>query len=466
MISEVDFSRAGNALLAESREQSITYAQLGQWVAADRALLSGLERPALAFMFGASGPSAVAAYLACLAEGIPLGLGEPSPHLRARVIDSYQPSVILLPRSDPLPEGYLVAGVLAGGDWVLCRSECGAYELAPHPDLALMLATSGSTGDSKFVRLSLANLASNAASIAQYLGIGPGEVAVQSLPLHYSYGLSVLNSHLVAGGAVAMTGHSFMRPEFWRFAGDRDCTSFAGVPYMYETLHRLRISPLATPSIRTLTQAGGRLRVDIAREVHEAATRRNARLFLMYGQTEATARMSYVPPSLLPAKADSIGVPVPGGRLWLEAVETEPFLNELHYSGPNVMLGYASAPADLALGNEMGGELSTGDLAERDSDGIFRITGRIARFAKLFGRRVDLAGVEAEVERVFFVRAAAIDAGDHLRIFLEGGDGRESTAIRSHLADLLGVPPGVVRVEPVAQLPLTPSGKKDYKALA
>jgi acyl-CoA synthetase (AMP-forming)/AMP-acid ligase II len=454
MISAVDFSRGGNALLAESREQSITYDQLGQWVAADRALLSELERPALAFMFGPSGPSAVAAYLACLAEGIPLGLGEPSPHLRARVISAYRPSSLLLPRSEALPEGYSVAGVLAGGDWVLCRSDGGAYEVAPHPDLALLLATSGSTGDSKFVRLSLANLAANAASIAQYLGIGPGEVAVQSLPLHYSYGLSVLNSHLVAGGAVAMTGHSFMRPEFWRFAGEHGCTSFAGVPYMYETLHRLRMSPLSTPSVRTLTQAGGRLRVDIAREVHEAAARRSARLFLMYGQTEATARMSYVPPSLLPAKADSIGVPIPGGRLWLEAVEGDPLLTELHYSGPNVMLGYASAPADLALGD---------DLAEQDSDGVFRITGRIARFAKLFGRRVDLAGVEAEVERVFFVRAAALDAGDHLRIFLEGG---EDSAIRSHLADLLGVPPVAVRVESVAQLPLTPTGKKDYKALA
>jgi acyl-CoA synthetase (AMP-forming)/AMP-acid ligase II len=465
MISGVDFSWVGNALLAENREQSITYAQLGQWVAADRALLSGVERPALAFMFGPSGPSAVAAYLACLAEGIPIGLGEPSPHLRARVISAYRPSLLLLSRSDALPEGYSVAGGLAGGDWVLCRSESGAYELAPHPDLALLLATSGSTGDSKFVRLSLANLASNAASIAQYLGIGPGEVAVQSLPLHYSYGLSVLNSHLVAGGAVAMTGHSFMRPEFWRFAGERGCTSFAGVPYMYETLHRLRMSPLATPSVRTLTQAGGRLRVDIAREVHEAAARRNARLFLMYGQTEATARMSFVPPSLLPAKADSIGVPIPGGSLWLEAAETDPSLTELHYSGANVMLGYASAPADLALGDEMGGELSTGDLAEQDSDGVFRITGRIARFAKLFGRRIDLAGVEAEVERVFFVRAAAIDAGDHLKVFLEGGDGREDSAIRSYLADLLGVPPAAVRVDRVLQLPLTASGKKDYKAL-
>jgi len=365
-----------------------------------------------------------------------------------------------------VPEGYSAISDMAGAELFLCQATAGSYGVRPHRDLALLLTTSGSTGDPKLVRLSLGNLAANARSIAEYLGIVQGEVAIQSLPMHYSYGLSVVNSHLVAGGALALTGHSFMRPEFWRVADECGCTSFAGVPYMYETLNRLRLSPLDQPRIRTLTQAGGHLRIDLARQIDDAASAKNARLFVMYGQTEATARMSYVPPERLSEKPGSIGVPIPGGELWLESLASEPAQRQLCYRGPNVMLGYALGPADLELGDELGGMLATGDLAECDSDGYFRLTGRLARFAKLFGKRVSLASVETEVERAFFLRAAAIEGADSLRVFLEGGAGSDEGAVRAHLADWLGVPPVSIKVSLVGQLPLTASGKKDYKALA
>ena len=237
-------NKADVALLMADSGRAVCYGELGEWIEANRRLLRGLPRPALAFQCAPNSAGAVAAYLACLAEGVPLGLGEPALTLRTRLIDAYLPSALILPEHEPASEQYEMIGGMAGGDLRLWRRRSGAYHVVPHRDLALLLATSGSTGDAKFVRLSLANLRANARSIATYLDLGPGEIAIQSLPLHYSYGLSVINSHLVAGSAVALTSHSFIRPEFWRVVDECRCTSFAGVPYMYETLHRLRLMPI------------------------------------------------------------------------------------------------------------------------------------------------------------------------------------------------------------------------------
>lgn len=464
MISAIDFSRTGIAIFSEESGPALSYAELGRWVEQDRAWLRRLRRPALAFQFCPNGAAMVAAYLACLAEGVPLGLGEPAGSARERLVASYRPTALILPAEELAPAGYERLGELADGGITLWQTP-SAYPVEPHEELALLLATSGSTGDAKLVRLSRRNLEANARAIGEYLGLGPGETAIQSLPLHYSYGLSVLNSHLVAGGAIALTRHSFMRPEFWRVVDGRKCTSFSGVPYMYETLHRLRWTPVRHPVLRTLTQAGGALRPDLVEHFHREASRTGGRFFVMYGQTEATARIAYLPPESLPGKVGSVGIAIPAGELWMEPTAEEPGLQQLYYRGANVMLGYATQPSDLTRGDDLGGVLATGDLAERDADGFFRITGRLARFAKLFGKRIDLGGIEAEVERTFPVLAAARDGGDHLEVFLQATATADSDAVKAHLVALLGVPLPAVRTTLLERLPLTASGKKDYKKL-
>lgn len=468
MIETIEWASDAPAMFVEGRSGAVSYRELGRRVEAGCELLRQLPEPAVVFQFCANGPAVVANYLACLAERIPLGLGEPAAAARGRVLAVYQPTGVVWPVTEAGgPPGYEQVGVFPGGDAVLWRRVDGApYPVVPHPALALLLATSGSTGASKFVRLSRENLQANARSIATYLGLGPGENALQGLPLHYSYGLSVLNSHLVAHGAIALSGHSFMRPEFWRVADDCGCTSFAGVPYMYETLHRLRLSPVDRSILRTMTQAGGHLRVDLVRHFSDAAAKRGGRFFVMYGQTEATARIAYVPPERLTEKIGSIGVAVPGGELWLAPVENDPALQQLFYRGPNVMLGYAQGPEDLARGDDQQGTLATGDLATRDADGFFFVTGRLARFAKLFGKRVNLADVEMEVEQYFRVRTMALDGGDHLRIIVETTGAELGEKARLQLASWLGVPPLAIKVQAMERLPLTASGKKDYRALA
>lgn len=452
------------ALIAPAQGTSLTYAELSSRVdeVAER-LRGALGERRLVFLAPGPDVQAVLLYLGCLRAGLPVCLAEPQPDPLARLAFAYRPALVLAPdtlatpegwRSDPSPvPGYVAAFAERFRDQAL------------YSELALLLTTSGSTGSPKLVRLTARNLESNASAIAGYLGLGPGERAVQSLPMHYSYGLSVLNSHLVAGGTVVLTPHSFMRPEFWRDANEQRATSFAGVPYMYETLHRLRFEPARHPTLRTFTQAGGALRRDLIAHFHASTTKAGGRLVVMYGQTEATARISYVPPERLGEKVGAIGIPIPGGSLRLEPLDDgEGPAAQLVYEGPNVMMGYAETPADLALGEVQHGVLPTGDLGTVDDEGYFTVVGRLKRFAKLFGRRVSLEDVERELESAFPVHAIATDAGERLglHVAMDGAVGDDTMV--AHLARFLAVPPSAIVIRRVAELPLTATGKKDYKA--
>lgn len=269
-----------------------------------------------------------------------------------------------------------------------------------HPDLALLLSTSGSTGSPKLVKLSLRNLQSNAHAITLYLGIKQQDITITSLPLSYSYGLSVINSHLLVGASIVVTNQSIMTRAFWNIFQKKQVSSLAGVPYIYEMLIKLKFTQMNLPHLKTLTQAGGKLSEDLVQTLVHYAQEKNIKFFIMYGQTEATARMSYLSPEKALTKPHSIGQAIPGGQLWLEDKEGNIItktqqIGELFYSGNNVMLGYANHLKELADADSLLGQLPTGDLGFFDSDGDFSITGRQSRFIKIYGNRVGLDEIEA-----------------------------------------------------------------------
>ncbi|MFD1056176.1 AMP-binding protein [Terrabacter terrigena] len=332
-----------------------------------------------------------------------------------------------------------------------------------HPDLALLLSTSGSTGSPKLVRLSWDNLTANAEQIAEFLQIRETDCAATTLPLHYCYGLSVLHSHLSRGAGIALTDLSVVDECFWDLARRADVTSLAGVPWTFEMLERSSFSGLDLPRLRYVTQAGGRLDPDRVRHWAQLGRESGWDFFVMYGQTEATARMAYLPPDLALSSPGSIGVPVPGGAL--EVVD-----GELCYTGPNVMLGYAECPGDLALGRTTT-RLRTGDLGRLGPDGLYEVTGRSSRHVKVLGHRVDLDVVERRLR----------DAGRDVRVAgREGllvvtvrdeddrGPGRggvDHGAVRRAAAAAGHVPLGAVRVVEVVEHPTLPGGKVDHQAI-
>ncbi len=167
------------------------------------------------------------------------------------------------------------------------------------------------------MRLSADNIQSNAESIAQYLEIDENEKPITTLPFNYSYGLSVINSHLLKGATIVLTEKTVFFKDFWNTFKQYECTSFAGVPYTYQMLKRTGFDKLDLPSLKTMTQAGGKLNEEMIKYFYEYAERKNIRFFVMYGQTEATARISYVPFDKLKNKIGSIGISIPGGKLSL-----------------------------------------------------------------------------------------------------------------------------------------------------
>lgn len=441
-----------------------TYGELQQQVTQSADRLRREVGRGLVFHVATNTCDSIVAYLSCLEAGCPVVLLEPGLATRLDpLVSAYAPDVVLLPGNCPLPDGFPESSLATRTYRMgVRRSERGGPSL--HPDLALLLTTSGSTGSPKLVRLTADNFLANARSIVSYLDIHPGERSIQSLPMHYSYGLSLVNSHLAAGATVVLTRHSFLRPEFWEAFDRTGCTSFAGVPYLYETLHRLRFDPRRHPTLRTMTQAGGGLRSDLIHSFHESTGAAGCRFFVMYGQTEATARISYVPCERLGGKIGSIGIPIPAGGLSLASLPDSD-RQELVYRGPNVMMGYAESAQDLATGDELGGTLNTGDLATVDDEGFFYLCGRLKRFAKLFGRRINLEDVERDLERLYPVQAAATDRAGALVIFASAREVVDLDAIGRYLARQFNVPPRFISVNAVEAIPLTASGKKDYEAL-
>jgi acyl-CoA synthetase (AMP-forming)/AMP-acid ligase II len=425
----------------------------------------------LIFLFCRNDVPTILAYLSAIDSGHAVALLDEhlAAEFRARLVAQYEPDC--LAASSPAALDFDHGGAYAVGgqtplDLALLRRRSGS-EAAVHPDLALLLSTSGSTGSPKFVRLTRENVEANARSIREALSIDEGERPITSLPLHYSYGLSVLNSHLAGGAEVVVNDQGLTAPAFWQTFRDRKCTSWAGVPYSYQVLQRLDIDKLDVPSLQTLTQAGGRLHPDVIARFHAKIAARGGRMFVMYGQTEATARMSVLPPGELPTRLGSVGRAIPGGSITIggDAGEVLPPLatGEVMYAGPNVMLGYAASRGDLALGDAQGGRLATGDAGYLDRDGFLFITGRLKRDAKVFGLRLNLDDIEDLLK--VHGPTAAVKADEKIVLYCEHGD---ADAFRQYARDLsakLRLHAGAFEFRRIERLPLNANGKVDYSAL-
>ncbi len=431
---------------------AFTYAELA--AQADESAADLAPRTLVAIECG-NEVSCVAAYIGCLRRGVvPLlidaGL---APELRVKLYEHFRIQLI-----------WGKHGSTTRHAWLPLRHTSPAL----HPTLALLMLTSGSTGAPQLVRLSYRNLQCNAESIAQCLNISCRDRPITTLPMHYSYGLSVINSHLTRRACVLLTSSSVAERAFWDFFRRECATSLSGVPAIYDMLRRLRFERMSLPSLRDMTQAGGHLAPEQVQWFAQLAKSRDQRFIVMYGQTEATARMSFLPAHRVLEKKESVGLAIPGGEFFLRDSHNACFteaerVGELIDRGENVMLGYAEVMADLALGDSLAGELATGDMAKRDDDGFYYIVGRLKRFIKIHGNRISLDEVEQRLQSSG-VDAYAIGRDDLLVIALIDSQW-DSDVVAQELSSVYRLHHSVVRVFKCSNVPRSSSGKVQYQAL-
>ena len=350
------------------------------------------------------------------------------------------------------------------------RREAPAAAL--HPNLSVLLSTSGSTGGAKLVRLTLENLVANATTIAEALAIRDDDVAAGHLPLHYSYGLSVLTSHLVMGAATVLTGRGFMERAFWPAMKEARVTHFPGVPFHYDMMLRLGFERLGLDTVRTLTQAGGHLALAAREKAHAFMEARGGRFYVMYGQTEAAPRITTLNHADFAAHSATVGPALDGGRLVIRDKDGAelPRGEEgiVWYEGPNVMMGYAETRDDLMRGDDQGGVLATGDVGRLDAGGRLTITGRVKRFGKIYGLRINLDEIE-KLAKTLRPDAAVVQKDEKVRVFLAADAGKPAAEaaekMRAAFAGHYTLPLTAYEFRFIAEIPRTARGKTDYQRL-
>ncbi len=437
--------------IVTDRNEKRTYLELAYDV--DRLAAELVGPPRLIITEANNTLGCLTAYLACLRARHPVILAEPGSTMRDdRIAKTYAANTIFHQREQ-------------GGEWrfdPIVHSSPAKL----HPDLCILLSTSGTTGSPKLVRLSRSNIESNASAITRYLCITQDDRAITTLPPFYSFGMSVLNSHLYAGATLLLTDESVASDKFWRFFEQECATTFSAVPFTFDVLERIGFRTRSYPSLRYIAQAGGHLHAERVVEYAKWARSVDKQFFVMYGQTEAAPRMAYVPTNQLLDNPECIGVPVPGGTFQLLDEHGASILQpdqpgELVYSGPNVMMGYAETADDLSSGAHLK-KLPTGDLACRKSNGLYYIVGRKSRFSKILGLRINLQEIESWLHQRGL---QGIVSGDDRVVVVAVTQTDVRNSLKQVIIEHFGLPASAVYVLEIDTIPTLSSGKFDYKTI-
>src|SRR5690554_4433498 len=390
----------------DDQDNQVSYGELVDFC---KNLQKDVRSRSLVFHFSENNVDSLLFYMACMqSRAVPLLLSpQTDRELIENLLEKYQPNYIVAPER--------IRHYFNGET----RSEKGSYSLIAlhdslhqlNDELSLLLATSGSTGSPKLVRHSYRNLEASAQSVSAFFEFDNFDKGFSFLPMYYTMGLSVIHSHLYVGATVVLVQSAMTDANFWKILRESNATSITGVPYSFEILKKLRFFRMKLPSIKIITQGGGKLSEELYDDCISFAKQNNIKFIPTYGQTEGTARMAFLAPEMAATKKGSIGKAIPNGKLSIidedgqESNEGEA-RGEMVYRGPNVTMGYANNLKELTLGDERQGLLHTGDLVKRDADGYYYIIGRLSRFLKLYGIRVSLDDVEKLVSESFDVECA------------------------------------------------------------
>jgi acyl-coenzyme A synthetase/AMP-(fatty) acid ligase len=461
MFLDLDQKDKSSIAAVDDRGGLISY---GELVAFSKKFSDAIGKRTLIFILSENTIGSLAGYVAAISSRIvPLILSSNiDRELLARLIEVYHPEFLWLPES--LTCNFNYESIFHKYEFSLQKT--GFSEFAMNEDLSLLLTTSGSTGSPKLVRHSYSNLEQNARNVATFFELNELERPVAILPMQYTMGLSVVTSHLYAGSSILLMSSILTDTKFWKFIKEQKASSFTGVPYSYEVLHKLRFLRMDLPHLKLLTQGGGKLREELFREFAEFAEKTGKKFIATYGQTEGTARMAYLPAEMATKKTGSIGGPIPNGQLsiidsaGIEIHEMEA-TGQMIYKGPNVTLGYAYNAEDLIKGDENQGVLFTGDIARRDADGYYFIVGRMSRFLKLYGLRISLDESEQIIKSTFNVDCVCSGNDEKMKVYIN--DGNKTAAVKSFLSEKTGLFYHAIEVIAVTEIPKNEFGKPFFK---
>ena len=436
-----DDARADKTCLITPKD-AVTYNQLFQRVIEIKEVIHNTQIAILVFD---QDIQCVAFYLSCVMNGVPLILIDgtyTSADIKALIQRFEVDSVAGCAFND-------VAGqTLYEKDNFFIYKTGKKSDIGIHASIAILVSTSGSLQNAKFVKLSRENLICNTSQILRYLPINATDTAMPPPPFSYVYGLSVLNTHLSVGAKILLCNDSVLSKEYWSFVSQYNITNINGVPYYYDIIKRLNGLARLHAEPKFLTQAGGRMSESTKRYLIDYY--KEPKLYIMYGQSEATARISYLVPQLAKEKENCIGVAVPEGKITIEN-------NEIVYYGPNIFMGYANSRKDLSY-IEKREELHTGDCGHIGSDGLVYIEGRKSRFVKMMGKRLSLDICEAVLNNAGY-ECAVIATEECIHVFIVGSYDKRK------VAELLKIPIVAFEATSIDALPRSHNGKVKYGML-
>lgn len=331
-----------------------------------------------------------------------------------------------------------------------------------HEDLAILLTSSGTTGDPKLVKLSYDNIDDNTLKISKKLNLTSMDIPITTLPLSYTYGLSVLNTHFCKDCKIILNNDSIISRNFWRRVSDFKPNSISGVPYTFEILNSLGLEKLNLKSFKKFTQAGGKMNDSLKEKIYNFCTQNDIELFIMYGQVEATARISILDHKLLSSKFKSVGNVLDGGEIDIIKKNYNDHDGEIVYSGKNIFIGYANCRKDLKI-KEENKILKTGDMGYLDKDGYLYITGRKKRFIKMMGNSINLDQLENQINKKGF-KVVVTGKDDALIIAFEDKNINLSN-LKKYFLSNFKINLNYVNFLMLDQLPLTSNKKIDYKKI-
>ena len=451
------------ALIDENLSKT-TYSQLLNY---SLRLQKFLKERSIVFLIGKNNLEWIVFYLAALEKKVILFLIEEKINdgNLNKLINLYKPNFIFKPKYN---YNFDFKEIYIFNNYHLLKSSFQEIVKKNINNLCLLIGTSGSTGNSKYVKISKENIESNTIDIIKYLKIKKGDRIITTLPPHYSYGLSLINTHLFQGGSIILNNMSIVEKKFWQILKRSKASTFGAVPFQLEILDKMKIQKINFAQVRYITHAGGSLNNSTLVNVIKSLKTKKIKFFSMYGQTEASPRMSYLDPKFNLKKLGSIGKAITSGKFKIidnngREINQSNRKGELIYLGKNVSLGYANDFASLNSENNNKGKLNTGDIAYKDEDGFYYISGRKNRFVKIFGNRINLDDIEQKLNSIG-IKNICVNNKDIIYVCIVSYNSKEKIDNR-FISKIINIHFSKIVIKFINEIPKTTNGKVAYTKL-